>query len=142
MELENLDKTYAGMWRWVRRNMSYGMLKELTNKDEIELSELSDIAVDKALRDSYDMYVAQTSLNSISDRSKIKSGVLPESLGLAILEYGLAILEYSNAVKDAEFESTCKNIFGDVQSQEHAQKMENKVSEALVKLCNEISKVR
>ncbi len=135
MELENLDKTYAGMWRWVRRNMSYGMLKELTNKDEIELSELSDIAVDKALRDSYDMYVAQTSLNSISDRSKIKSGVLPESLGLAILEY-------SNAVKDAEFESTCKNIFGDVQSQEHAQKMENKVSEALVKLCNEISKVR
>ena len=135
MELENLDKTYAGMWRWVRRNMSYGMLKELTNKDEIELSELSDIAVDKALRDSYDMYVAQTSLNSISDRSKIKSGVLPESLGLAILEY-------SNAVKDAEFESTCKNIFGDVQSQEHAQKMENKVSEALVNLCNEISKVR
>ena len=135
MELENLDKTYAGMWRWVRRNMSYGMLKELTNKDEIELSGLSDIAIDKALRDSYDMYVAQTSLNSISDRSKIKSGVLPESLGLAILEY-------SNAVKDAEFESTCKNIFGDVQSQEHAQKMENKVSEALVSLCNEISKVR
>jgi hypothetical protein len=135
MELENLDKTYAGMWRWVRRNMSYGMLKELTNKDEIELSELSDIAVDKALRDSYDMYVAQTSLNSISDRSKIKSGVLPESLGIAILEY-------SNAIRDAEFESTCKNIFGDVQSQEHAQKMENKVSEALVSLCNEISKVR
>ena len=135
MELENLDKTYAGMWRWVRRNMSYGMLKELTNKDEIELSELSDSAVDKALRDSYDMYVAQTSLNSISDRSKIKSGVLPESLGIAILEY-------SNAIRDAEFESTCKNIFGDVQSQEHAQKMENKVSEALVSLCNEISKVR
>ena len=135
MELENLDKTYAGMWRWVRRNMSYGMLKELTNKDEIELSGLSDIAIDKALRDSYDMYVAQTSLNSISDRSKIKSGVLPESLGLAILEY-------SKAIRDAEFESTCKNIFGDVQSEEHAQKMENKVSEALVSLCNEISKVR
>lgn len=135
MELENLDKVHANMWHWVRRNMTYGMLEALTNKKEIALEHLSDLEVDRLLREAFEQYQLTTSLDHVSERSKVRSGILHANLGNAILEY-------SEAIKTQTLELTCKSIFGDRQSKEHAQKLENKVTEAFVKLCSEISKVR
>lgn len=135
MEFENLDQLHASMWHWVRRNMTYGMLKDLTNSKDIALEHLSDIEIDRMLRNSYDHYMLQNSVKDISEKSKIKSGILPQGLGAALLKY-------AEAIRTETLETTCKQIFGDRQSKEHTQKLENEISKAFIDLCNEIAKTR
>lgn len=122
---ENLDREQAGMYRWMRSELTFEFLSHLTGVG-VEVG--SGLDVDRALRSAYERYVSHGAAASAGDRSKLRSGLLPPALGAALAAY-------TAAVEDAATfqEGLGGLLYNDV---------ERAKVEALQILCNEIAKIR
>lgn len=119
-----LDKEQADMFRWVRRNMTPEFFAELTGK----LSEgLTSLEVDVELREAYYRDRAGLAAKRLTESSKLRTGVLPESLGLALDEY-------TRAVQDAL-------MFTEGLNSKTYKDMDEELKAALLNLCDEMSKL-
>lgn len=58
-----------------------------TLTDRGDFADISPIEVDRALRTSFNEYIAGTALNRVHQRSNIRMSILPKDLGIAVHEY-------------------------------------------------------
>lgn len=123
---ENMDREQADMYRWIRQNMSESLFFDLTGKQISEMPSTLDI--DRELREAYVRDRASEFVKRGVAASKIKIGILPPSLGLALAQYSEA---YANA---ADFQEGLGGLtHGDVDSA---------LRQKFLALCEEISKLR
>lgn len=88
--ITTLTEEQAAMWRWARRHMVIEQAVALTGKSMTDLQDLSVIGFDCALRNAFAAEMAMNAAQDCVARSKIKSGILPEQLGLAIVDFAEA----------------------------------------------------
>ena len=123
---DNMDREQADMYRWIRQNMSESLFFDLTGKQISEMSSTLDI--DRELREAYVRDRAAEFVKRGVEASKIKIGILPPTLGKALLEYSEA---YAYA---ADFQEGLGGLsHGDVDSG---------LRQKFLALCEEISKLR
>ena len=85
--------------------------------------QLTQLEIDKALVEAFGKYEAANDLNGVLKRSKLRSRILPEKLGAAILDYGNACIDVgldmaaggdwydaSDAARTVAFNKLCEAI--------------------------------
>lgn len=82
---DNLDKEQAGMYRWMRKNLTASMFERLTGLDYA--GKLSEMEIDLAMKRAHDLQQLHDIPFDIAHRSKIRSGVFPAQLGVALEDF-------------------------------------------------------
>ena len=123
---DDLTREQADMYRWVRQNMNESMFFQLTGKLIEDCK--SELDIDRVLRESFVNDRASAFAKRGVEASKIKMGLLPATLGKALLEYSEA---YAYA---ADFqEGLGGSTHGDIGSD---------LRQKFMALCEEIAKLR
>lgn len=86
---DDMDKEQADMYRWVRRSMNESMFWQLTG--QVLTDNMPVLDIDKALREAYLQDRAQEFAIRGVEASKVKVGLLPPSLGMALITYTNAV---------------------------------------------------
>ena len=124
--MTNLEQEQAAMYRWIRARMSRVMLNHLTGK--INDGPMSDLEVDRLLRTAFELYQIGEAGDRMVDRAQVRAGILPETLGQAILNYAAAVAD------DATFhEGLGGRTYKDVQDE---------VTAKFMLLCQEMANLR
>ena len=84
---------------------------------------MSEMEVDRVLRTAFETHEASTIVDDLQHRSKIRSGLLPASLGMALKEFTLAAMDLGVArtapeaerlefdkILTARFETLCSEM--------------------------------
>lgn len=127
--INNLDQEQAQMFRWVRSRMNEHMFQRLTGS---QFDNRTELEKDLELKISFEKYIATYESERIIGDAKIRTGLLPESLGLALQEYTEAIVK-----------STLSSVTNDLRfNAEEALKASTETIVALKNLCNEMANLR
>lgn len=88
---DNLDKEQARLYRWMRKKIDFRFFNRLTGLETAE--KMSEVSIDSALKEACDREQAYNAAEDLRQRSKIRVGIFPASLGFALEEYTLARIE-------------------------------------------------
>lgn len=88
---DDFTKQQAAMYSWIRRQLTAEMFQHLTGQTGFK--QLTQLEIDKALSDAFARYQAATALSDVMQRSKLRSQILPDHLGEAILSFGNACID-------------------------------------------------
>ena len=91
---DNLDKQQAELYRWMRKKIDFRFFQRLTGLETAE--KMSEIAIDGALLEACERDLAYDCAADLLHRSKIRCGILPSSLGLALEDFVEARIDASN----------------------------------------------
>lgn len=112
---DELDKEQAGMYRWIRANLSEDQL-------------LTNLEVDRELREAYHRYQTHGAVKNIAEASKIRVGLLPKEIGEALTN----LLEKTRSVVIWEMNASSKTM----------SEVDFDFTVTYERLCNEIAKLR
>ncbi len=91
---DNLEKEQSGMYRWMRKHLTKSMFERLTGLDYE--GKLTEMEIDLALKRAYEEQQRHDAPFDVQHRSKIRSGVFPAALGLALEEFVVARIDASH----------------------------------------------
>jgi len=119
---EEMDKEHANMYRWIRKTMPQTLIRHLS-PESVVYPNMSEMEVDRVLRTAFETHEASTIVDDLQHRSKIRSGLLPASLGMALKEFTLAAMDLGVArtapeaerlefdkILTARFETLCNEM--------------------------------
>ena len=125
---DELDKEQAGMYRWIRANLSEDQFMWLVGSMEKPMHELTNLEVDRELREAYHRYQSHGAVKNIAEASKIRAGLLPKEIGEALAN----LLEKARSVVIWEMNASSKTM----------SEVDFDFTVAYERLCNEIAKLR
>ena len=125
---DELDKEQAGMYRWIRSNMTEDQFCWLVGSMEKPMHELTNLEVDRELREAYHRYSMHGAVQRMSEASKIQTGLLPASVGEALAD----LLEKTRSVVMWEMNASSKTM----------SEVDFDFTVSFERLCNEIAKLR
>lgn len=91
---DNLDKQQAELYRWIRKKIDFRFFQRLTGLDTAE--RMSEVAIDGALLEACRRELAYDSAADVAHRSKIRSGIFPATLGMALEDFVEARIDAAN----------------------------------------------
>lgn len=122
----NLDKEQANMYRWMRKNLTKSMFERLTGLDYD--GKMTEMEIDLALKNAFELQQCHDAPFDVQHRSKIRSGVFPAQLGIALEDFVEARIE------QATFE---EGLGGSTHND-----VDQYVKQEFLKLCEEMAKLR
>ena len=91
---DNLDKEQARLYRWMRKKIDFKFFQRLTGLETA--SKMAELSIDRALMDACDRELAYDGAADAQHRSKIRTGIFPSSLGVALENFVNARIDASN----------------------------------------------
>ena len=88
---DNLDKQQAELYRWIRKKIDFRFFQRLTGLETAD--KMSEIAIDGALLEACHRELAYDAAADFAHRSKIRVGIFPAALGLALEDFVQARIE-------------------------------------------------